>query len=318
MKFEHIWQYVDETPWAILPSKAKLILAVLHARTEGIKATPEALQAVMGRSGEMTARGAVAVLPLRGIIAHRAGSLEASSGGTSTESFGRVYKQLMGDPNVSAVVLDVDSPGGAVAGVHELATEMLALRGTKPVIAIANSVMASAAFWLAAAAADEIWAIPSATVGSIGVAALREHAGEEAANVEVFTSAENKADSLGVGPLSEDGKKRLQARIDEAGDWFRADVAKGRGVAVSAVRAKFGEGAIFGGTDGVAAGLIDRVGTLDEAIVKASKMKSVSMRAEAAEDVNAMREQVHEEIAAAVGIPVSLLDADRLRRLERF
>lgn len=275
MRYAHIWSYVLDTPWAILPSKLDEILALLQARSAGISATAEELQAFAGRpSPSATTQGTIAILPVRGVIAHRAGALEDYSGGVSTETLGRTYAKLMNDTSVAAILLDIDSPGGAVAGMHELATQVLALReeSKKKVVAIANSTMASAAYWFAAVAADEIVAIPSASVGSIGVASIYVDTSKmrekDGINVEVFTSGKNKADVLGLGPLSEEERARRQARVDEAGAWFRGDVAKGRGVTFAQVKAKYGEGAVFGAKDALAAGMIDRIATFDETLAR--------------------------------------------------
>lgn len=273
MKYAHILQYVTDTPWALLPAKLEAIVALLEARGNGLAATADELAAFAGGQPPGPSQsGSIAVLSVRGVIAHRAGMLEESSGGLSTETFAKTFRRAMTDPTVSAVVLDVDSPGGAVAGLHELATEMLALRGAKPVVAVANSMMASAGYWLAAAAADEIVAIPSATVGAIGVASIyvddSKRREKEGVAIEVFTSAEHKAEVLGIGPLSPDARARMQARVDEAGQWFRSDVAKGRGISISDVRTRFGEGSAFGAKDALAAGLVDRIGTLDETLAR--------------------------------------------------
>lgn len=285
MKYGRIIAYVNDTPWALTESKLQAVVSFLVDRVNGIKATAEELEAFAGGQAPSASRqGAVAVLPLRGVIAHRAGMLDESSGGVSTESFGRMYRQAMTDPNIGSLVIDVDSPGGAVAGLHELAAEMLALKGSKRVVAVANGSMCSAAYWLAASAADEIVAIPSASVGSVGVASVyvddskqREANGVE---VTIFASSANKSDVLGLGPLSEDSKARRQARVDEAAGWFRADVAKGRGISVAEVRAKYGEGVVFGAKEALSAGLIDRIATMDETIGRLVGRKSLAgMRA---------------------------------------
>lgn len=279
MKYAHIRSYVATTIWALLPDKLAAIELLLRARADGVAATADELAAFTGgEAPDASQHGAIAVLPLRGVIAHRAGMIEEASGGTSTEAFARQYRQVMADPSIAAVVLDVDSPGGAVPGLHELATEMLALRGTKPVVAVANGTMASAAYWLAAAAADEIVAIPSATVGSIGVASIyaedSKRRDQEGIAVEVFTSGANKIDVLGLGPLSPEARTRIQARVDEAGQWFRADVAKGRGVSVADVRARFGEGIAFGAAEAKSVGLIDRIATLDATLTRLASRRA--------------------------------------------
>jgi ClpP class serine protease len=91
------------------------------------------------------------------------------SGGTSTEAFGRAFDEAMKNPDVGAIVIDCDSPGGSVSGVPELAAKIFKARGQgKRSSRVANSSMNSAAYWICSAA-DEIIAAPSADVGSIGV-----------------------------------------------------------------------------------------------------------------------------------------------------
>lgn len=325
MKYARIWRYIADTPWAILPGKLDAIVLFMTARSAGLSALEEDLAAFTGRdSPQSSARGSLAILPMRGVIAHRAGMLEDSSGGVSTETFAKAYRQLMADPNISTILLDVDSPGGTVAGIHELALEMIALRGTKKVVAIANSTMASAAYWLCAAAADEIVAIPSATVGSIGVASVYVNPAKqlemEGVELEVFTSAEHKVDSLGLGPLSDDAKARRKARVDEAGAWFRSDIAKGRGLTVAQVRSQFGEGAIFGATDGKAAGLVDRIATFEDTVARLlgkSGARAGGMRAEG--DDPALEALVpSEEDAALLAAANAAAEEDLRRRFERF
>ena len=311
MRYAHIIRYINSTPFALTDEKVEEIKSLLSQRLNGIRATPEELVAFAGPpSPAQSQRGAVAVLSLRGVIAHRAGALDDSSGGVSTEAFARLYRQVMQDASIASVVIDCDSPGGAVAGVHELAQEMLALRGTKKVIAVANSLMASAALWLMAAAADEIVAIQSAMIGSIGVASIyiddSKQREADGITVEVFTSAENKLDSLGLGPLSEDAKARRKARVMEAGSWFRSDVARGRGVSVADVRSKFGEGAVFSAKEALAVGLIDRIGSLDETIGRLAGRKA---------GPNGLRAELDGDELAADAVTDKLLAAsDRARR----
>jgi ClpP class serine protease len=75
-------------------------------------------------------------------------------------------RELSGNPGVDAIVLDVESPDGSVYGVDELAQAIFDARTAKPIVAIANSCAASAAYWVASQA-DELYAAPGAGVGSI-------------------------------------------------------------------------------------------------------------------------------------------------------
>ena len=131
------------------------------------------------------------------------------SGGTSTDIFGAWFDEAMADKSVTSIVLDVDSPGGSVYGVSELARKIYQSRGKKPIIAVANSLMASAAYWIASAA-DEIHVSPGAEVGSIGVIAVHvdrsENNAKEGFNVSYITAGEYKAEGNPDAPLSEDRK----------------------------------------------------------------------------------------------------------------
>src|SRR5690606_37146136 len=113
-------------------------------------------------------RGSIAVVPVRGMIEHRSSFFSEFLGGASIEALRAALRAALADPEVAAIVLDIDSPGGTVAGITELAAELRAARSVKPIYAVANTLAASAAYWLASQA-TEVVATPSATVGSIGV-----------------------------------------------------------------------------------------------------------------------------------------------------
>jgi ClpP class serine protease len=93
------------------------------------------------------------------------------SGGTSVEAIRQNFRAAMADETVGSILFDVDSPGGYTDGIEELATEIRNARGTKPMVAIANYGMASAALYLGAQA-DELVASPSSMVGWIGTALI--------------------------------------------------------------------------------------------------------------------------------------------------
>lgn len=271
--YGHILSYVASTPWAILDSKAAEIQAFLVFAANGGTLSTEQIQARIGtppaEPPAASRAGSIAVLPLRGTIANRMGTLQESSGGMSCERFSQMYRQAMQDPNVTAVVVDVDSPGGAVPGCHELATEMLALRGRKPTVAVANDLMASAAFWIGGCV-DEVVAVPSARIGSIGVfsmaADLSEKLKKEGVKVTLFKFGANKAEGEPFAPMSAAAVARRQAAVDEAGNTFVADVARARRINSAEVRTRFGDGAVLSAKEALRTGMIDRIATLDDTL----------------------------------------------------
>ena len=273
MKYEHICRWVAETPWAILPSKLAVILDFLAFAAAGGVLTAEEIEARIGprRSVDQADTGNVAVLPLYGVIGQRAGMMSESSGGTSIEQFTKAFRRAMTDPSVSAIVLDVDSPGGGVPGVDELSSEIYRSRGDKPIIAVANSCAASAAYWIASAA-DEIVVTPSGEVGSIGVFAAHQDLSNayqaQGIKTTLISAGKYKVEGNSFEPLTADARAAMQERVDDYYAMFTRAVARNRHTPVDAVRNGYGEGRVVGAQQAVKLGMADKVGTLDSVIAR--------------------------------------------------
>ena len=270
---------VLETPWAITAQKLSVICAVIIRHESGVKLSAEEVQIQIGslrRNDDAVRAGAggVTVLPLFGTIFPRANLMTESSGATSAASFGKTFAGAMADTNVGAVVLDINSPGGAVSGIDELSSEIAKARGTKPIIAVANHLAASAAYWIATAA-DEVVMTPSAEVGSIGVFAAHEDVSKamEAQGVKttLISAGKYKTEGSPYEPLTDESRAAIQARVDEFYSMFVSRVAKNRGVSVSAVRSGYGEGRVVGAVEALSLGMVDRVETLDQVIARTAK-----------------------------------------------
>ena len=108
-----VLRLVRSTPWSILPDKLEEIVAIVEDHAAGVRLTHEEIRARIGSAPrpEPSMAGSVAVLPLRGVVAQRANVMTEISGGTSTERLGAMLAEYVRDPEISAVVLDVDSPG---------------------------------------------------------------------------------------------------------------------------------------------------------------------------------------------------------------
>ncbi len=280
MKYQHIASYVSTTLWAIHPSKLAELIGVLAFRAAGHEFTPAEIQARIGGGGGSSGaskRGAVAVVPIRGVIASRMSGMDESSGGASAESLGVTLDQIAADPGIGTILYDIDSPGGTVPGIQELAAQMFALRGVKTQIAQVNSLAASAAYWLAAQC-DEIISIPSGTAGSIGVLTAHQDLSkaleQEGIDVTVISAGKYKLEGSPFGPLGDEAKAVLQDRVDTAYGQFVKDVARGRGVSQASVRDGYGQGRALGAKDALKAGLIDSIGTMDETIGRLVGRKS--------------------------------------------
>lgn len=256
--------------WAILPDHLTRILAgsAADAATERAAVADDTRQAVT-RPGPKSGR--LARLPIFGGISRRGSMWSALFGGANVEGLIQSMRELAADPSVSTVLLDVDSPGGTVSGLPELAAEVRRLRESKHVVALANSLMASAAYWVASQA-DEILATPEALVGSIGVfgmhvdfSAMLERAGIK---VTYIHAGKYKTEGNEDEPLSDEARDHLQSLIDHTYGLFVADVAKGRGVSVADVKARYGEGRVMSASEAKAAGMIDRVTSFGETLTR--------------------------------------------------
>lgn len=273
---EHVRAWVYSQAWAIEPGKLSEILGVLELRASGFRISDEDIAEVAGASPaadrRAPRRGPVAVLPIMGTITHRASFITEASGFASTQKLSRQFAELAADPEIRAIVLDVDSPGGTVPGVPELAEQIYRARTPdRPIVAVANSLAASAAYWLAASA-DEIVATPSATVGSIGVfsvhADLSRALDAEGVKYTLISAGKYKTEGNPYEPMGEDAQAAQQAFVDAFYNRFVADVARGRGVEDRAVREGYGEGRVLGANAARSAGLIDRIGTLEATIAR--------------------------------------------------
>lgn len=278
MNLERIIAMVMATPWAIQPDTLAFIMEVLFRRHIGIRLSQAEIEARIGaapagRAPRESRAGAVAVLRVSGIIAHRIEALEDVSGdvGTSTELFGQRFRAAIADTAVGSILIDVDSPGGTVGGVPELAAEIMAARGTKPIVAIVNTQASSAAYWIASAA-DEIVATPSSALGSIGVFTAHEDKSaffeKEGIATTLISAGDFKVEDSPFAPLSDDARAHLQTMVNDVFAMFVRDVAKGRGVSAKDVRSGFGQGRNVLAKDAVALGMADRIATFEETLTR--------------------------------------------------
>ena len=317
-KIDRILAYCQRTPWAILPDAGRVVAGILGRRAAGRKITRKAVRALTaeGRSNvyahavaaaglSRQTNGTVAVIPIVGTIVHRADSME-TSGAMSTTALVSALRSLDADPTVKAVVLDIDSPGGAVDGVQEAAAAIRAL--SIPVVAVANSMAASAAFWLAAQA-DEIVVTPSGEVGSVGVFAMHADIStaleQDGIDVTLVSAGEFKTEGNPFEPLSAEGKAEIQASVNAAFGQFVSDVAAGRGIKPSVVRSDFGKGRMVRGKAAVKAGMADRVATLEATVERVASARSIrKRRGVAAEAAPRVLSQAGLDALAEAQVPV--------------
>lgn len=186
-------------------------------------------------------------------------------------------KRFKDMPWVKAVVVRIDSPGGAVAPTQEIFEEILRSKKQKPFIASMGGMATSGGYYIAAAC-DKIMANPGTLTGSIGVIMqltnveeLMKKVGVRGVNVK---SGPNKDIGSPFQPLSPEGREILQSLVDNVHGQFVTAVAKGRGMEEAKVR-KLADGRIYSGAQAQQLGLIDQFGTLQDAIELAAKRAGI-------------------------------------------
>lgn len=304
MKSLYLISEFASTPWAIQPERLPLMAAVLarwavagvppQAVMEGVRADVATFDARRGDAAGRSVKGNIAVLPFYGTVVQRTSANDEMSGGglMSISKYTQQLRAAVADDSVGGILMDIDSPGGSVYGVQELASEILAARATKPIYAVANSLAASAAYWVGAAA-SEFYVTPGGQAGSIGVfmahrnmAAAMEKEGIE---TKLISAGKYKTEGNPFGPLTAEAEANLQDTVDTYYGAFTRGVATARGVNVAAVREGMGQGRVLSATDSVKAGMADGVMTFDEVLQKLAQAIGGSTQAKSSKTANARR-----------------------------
>jgi signal peptide peptidase SppA len=171
-------------------------------------------------------RGSVGIIPIKGPIGKNLSKVDTILGAVDVNQVEADLEAFAADPSVKTILLDINSPGGTVAGVPELAARVREISQTKKVVSF-SEFAASAAFWIGSQASEFI-ATPSASaIGSVGVfVPVLDRTGELKAkgiSVEVIKSGKYKGQIPGL-PLSDDARAAIQAEVIELHNEFKADV----------------------------------------------------------------------------------------------
>lgn len=224
----------------------------------------------------------IATIQIHGVMGLRLGFFDRLFGGISTEDISSDFTQAVESPDVKGIILHFDSPGGMVDGTKDLADLISSARGKKPIVAFTDSMMASAAYWVGSAA-DEIYATPTAQVGSIGVVAQhidRSKAYEKmGAKKTYITSGKYKRMGNDTEPLSEEGREYLQGMVDHIYGIFAADVASNRpSLGMEGVNKT--EARIYPAGMAMEAGLVDCIGSFQSCYQNLKRRAGVMTKAE--------------------------------------
>ncbi len=272
-KYRRIHGAILAHPWAIIPEWLDTICSIV-AEHEGksldeIRAWVDAKMEVVDVKGTRVRRGqyavqdGTAIIPLMGPIYPRANLATEMSGATSLEMFSNMFSSAMQNESVKNIFLQIDSPGGSVIGLDEAAQKVFNSREqSKPVIALADGMAASAAYYIGSQA-DKFYTTNSAIVGSIGVVSQIYDFSRQEANdgVDVTTIKTGSLKATGIGKVTDEQITEQKKIVGEYFNQFKAAVTRARPMAnIDEVST----GAIWVGQKAVENKLCDGVSTMEE------------------------------------------------------
>jgi len=315
------------TPLLIHRPKLDVILSVVGQRIgiADVPAMPMMDLAAFQRPPLAASPEGIAVIPIHGSLVKRSLGMEAASGLTSYGEIAAMLDAALIDPQVSGILLDIDSPGGEASGSFELARRVREVAAQKPVWAVANDAAYSAAYAIAASA-QRLFLTETGGVGSIGVIALHVDQSVKDAkdgyHYTAITAGAHKNDYSPHEPLSDAAKTELQAEVDRLYAIFTEHVAAMRGLDLDAVRAT--EAGLYFGTNAVALGLADGVQALDATLIQfhqflnalthsPSQVRGV-IRAEAALPKKEMTMNEEEKVLETIGVDEAAVLVAEARR----
>lgn len=218
----------------------------------------------------------VGVISIKGSLVEGSAGYGVFYGQTGYDDIRAALVAAVSNPEVKSILLDVSSTGGQVAGVDDTGQLIARVNTVKPVVTYTGSMMGSAALWLGATAGYVV-AGKTAIVGSLGVIMVHlDHSRRlEAEGVKptVIRAGSDKSLASPYEPLSEKAQAGLQSKADVLYGVFLNHIASARGVSATNGDKKFGQGREFVGQQAVDAGLVDKLGTYEDAFAKAQAMR---------------------------------------------
>ena len=249
-----------------------------------------------GRKPYPVSPDGIAVITISGTLVKKASWMDAESGLQSYEMIRGMVADARDDPGIRGILLDVDSPGGEVGGLFDLADEVHAAREQKPVYAVANDEAFSAAYALASSA-QRLFLTRTGGVGSIGVIAVHmdQSAWDEKMGrkyTAIYAGA-RKNDFSTHSPLSDGARENLQGEVDRLYEMFVASVAHNRGISPALIRKT--DAGLYWGEKAISAGLADQIGSFDDALAAVTQASRASRQARATASAGAQLEAQGDE-----------------------
>ena len=274
---QRVLSALTRQPWAIRPDMLDTLMAI--AQRNGNDPGFAAMESERYQAGGLSdpAPPGIAVIDITGPIFARADLFSDVSGAATCEHITHALDDTLADPSIGSIILRIDSPGGEVTGIHELANHIYASRDIKPLVAYVSGSACSAAYWLAAAT-SYIFTDKTASLGSIGVVAAWTDSSEarEKQGIKEFEVVSSQSPNKRLSPDSDEGRAALQAELDGLADIFISDVATFRRTTVDNVIAQFGQGGTLLAESAITVGMADELSSLREVVALLNQDNSIS------------------------------------------
>ena len=260
---------------------------------------------------DVTYHGSVGIIHISGIISRHADMFASffGMGSAAIENIAKDFQSLLDNEEVKSIILDFDTPGGAITGVNELAEIIYKARGIKPIKAYVTGMACSAGYFLASAC-DEIIIDEMGQVGSIGVMRVVSKQNDKSV---IFKSSQSPMKN--IDGESEQGRAEYQAKVDYLASIFIDKVAKYRGITADEVINRGNKGGVLVGAVAVTAGLADRLGSMDSLIEELNNKGKKENHKEKKMPEN-LKEHAEEKAVDTASIEANAVAAERKRVAE--
>lgn len=249
--------------------------------------------------------------------------------GIRSDKFETMLWDIADDESIRAVVLRVNSPGGSAYGAEQIWRALQCVRTNKPVIVSMGDYAASGGYYISTAA-NYIVANPSTITGSIGVFSVIPNLDSlsKKIGVSLETVKTNENSDFGTSimtPLSDDMKQKMQEHTERVYDIFLQRCANGRGLSIDSVKS-LAEGRVWSGQSAYELGLVDRLGTLDDAIQLASEKAGLSdytldfypKKKDFITELSDMFEISQKKLGLGIVIPKESATFEQIRQIDRY
>ena len=293
---EHWINLINSQMWGILPSYLDTIQAAINddGKIKALSLDALCEETTKQKSYLQVNADGIGIIQIMGPIMKRLGFFDMMFGGAvSTEVLIADLERAVESPSVKAILLHIDSPGGQVDGTKDVADMVGMVNQVKPVYAFTDGMAASSAYWIGSAA-DKVFGTPTSKTGSVGILAMHVDLSEMHKEIGIKKTIVFNGRYKGIvsetKTLDKEGREYMQELVDQTYSIFVNDVAKARGMKPEAVFEH--ESKIFLAQAAKDAGLVDVVGSFNDAYTALKRRAGLMNLTEFKTEHNALFEEV--------------------------